>query len=195
MTPVLLDTNAYLRLAKRIRPLLGIEFGQKKYALTILKDVEDEVKRSKRLSNMYPWFNEVELIEERDSSQVRLSDSEKESIRIAQSIFRGHILGDIDQYTRGGRSPPSDTDCRVLAFGQIRDSIVVTDDLGMHLLASEFDLTIWHGWQLISKMKAAKLIDNNKIREIYAALENNDDCTKSWADAKHDEFKRIFGAA
>ena len=28
-TLVLLDTNAYLRLAKRVRPMLGVEFGQK----------------------------------------------------------------------------------------------------------------------------------------------------------------------
>ena len=46
MTLVLLDTNAYLRLAKRIKPLLGVRFGQKDYVLTILKDVEHEVHRS-----------------------------------------------------------------------------------------------------------------------------------------------------
>lgn len=40
MTLVLLDTNAYLRLAKRVRPLLGKKFGQKDYVLTILRDVE-----------------------------------------------------------------------------------------------------------------------------------------------------------
>ena len=38
MTLVLLDTNTYLRLAKRIRPLLGVKFGQKDYVLTVLKD-------------------------------------------------------------------------------------------------------------------------------------------------------------
>ena len=50
MTLVLLDTNTYLRLAKRIRPLLGVTFGQKKYVLTVLKDVESEVRRSRALS-------------------------------------------------------------------------------------------------------------------------------------------------
>lgn len=50
MTLVLLDTNTYLRLAKRIRPLLGVTFGQKKYVLTVLKDVENEVRRSRALS-------------------------------------------------------------------------------------------------------------------------------------------------
>ena len=43
MTLALLDTNTYLRLAKRIRPMLGVEFGQRGYVLTVLKQVETEV--------------------------------------------------------------------------------------------------------------------------------------------------------
>ena len=39
-TQVLLDTNTYLRLAKRIRPAVGRKFGQVPYVLVVLKDVE-----------------------------------------------------------------------------------------------------------------------------------------------------------
>ena len=56
-TLVLLDTNAYLRLAKRVRPLLGVPFGQKRYVLTVLEDVEEEVRRNPRLRFHYPWFD------------------------------------------------------------------------------------------------------------------------------------------
>lgn len=70
MTLVLLDTNAYLRLAKRIRPLLGVEFGQKQYSLTVLKQVEDEVFKSPRLQFLYPWFSDTELNEERMAKLV-----------------------------------------------------------------------------------------------------------------------------
>jgi len=38
---VLLDTNAYLRLAKRVRPAIGIKFGQKDYVLTVHRTTED----------------------------------------------------------------------------------------------------------------------------------------------------------
>ena len=53
---VLLDTNAYLRLAKRVRPAVGVVFGHKGYVLTVHKSVEDEVYRSARLKSLYPWF-------------------------------------------------------------------------------------------------------------------------------------------
>lgn len=195
MTLALLDTNTYLRFAKRIRPLLGVEFGQKPYVLTVLKDVEDEVRRNRTLQFKFPWFDSEDFGVERDAAQLRLKAEEKEQLKNTQSILRGHVLADVDRYTTGGRQPPSDTDCRVLAFGLVREAIVVTDDLGMHLLAEDFELPIWHGWQLLSKMKSAKIVSNDLIREIYEALERNGDLTKTWVDAKHAEFDRIFGPA
>lgn len=193
MTLVLLDTNTYLRLAKRIRPLLGVKFGQKDYVLTVLKDVEDEVRRNGSLRFKFPWFDDEDFGNERDAAQVRLTAAEKAALDNARSVLRGHVLSEVDKYTTGGRQPPSDTDCRVLAFGQVRDAVVVTDDLGMHLLANDFDLSIWHGWQLLSKMKAAKKVGNDLIRDIYGALERNGDLTATWRRAKHTEFVKIFG--
>ncbi|WP_428421103.1 hypothetical protein [Methylibium sp.] len=193
MTLVLLDTNTYLRLAKRIRPLLGVKFGQKDYVLTVLKDVEDEVRRNRTLRSRFPWFDDEAFGAERDAAQIRLNAAEKTALGNAHSVLRGHVLTDVDRYTTGRRDPPSDTDCRVLAFGQVRDAIVVTDDLGMHLLAADFELPIWHGWELLAKMKAAKKVDNDLIRDIYDALECNGDLTVTWLQAKHTEFARIFG--
>lgn len=94
-----------------------------------------------------------------------------------------------------GRSPPSPTDCFILAFGQIRPAIVATDDLGMHQLARDFDIPVWHGHELLKKMLSAKLIENTLVREIYEALENNDDLPQSWRAAKHTAFKKLFGPA
>ncbi len=75
-TQVLLDTNAYLRLAKRIRPAVGREFGQVPYVLVILKAVEGEVHRSTRLRFLNPWFDEPEFAQERLVKQTRLSASD-----------------------------------------------------------------------------------------------------------------------
>ena len=44
---------------------------------------------------------------------------------------------------------------------------------------------IWHGPELLKKMLSAKLIGNELVREIYAALEVNNDLTGTWVDAKH----------
>lgn len=192
---MLLDTNAYLRLAKRVKPLLGKEFGQKGYVLTILKQVEDEVHGSSRLRFLYPWFDEPDFTNERLAMRIRLNKDEKEQLDAATSVLRAHVLGNAAAYTSQGRSPPSPTDCFILAFGQIRPAIVATDDLGMHLLAKDFDVPVWHGHELLKKMLSAKLIDNALVREIYEAVENNNDLPNSWRVAKHTAFKKIFGPA
>ncbi len=194
MTLVLLDTNAYLRLAKRVRPAVGVKFGQKGYALTIHKTVEDEVHRSARLKSLYPWFDAEEFASERLAKQIRLTADEKASIQAAQSVLHGWVLADPDNYTSGGRSPPGSTDCLLLALGQVKPAIVVTDDLGMHALAQDFGITVWHGFELLDKLRSAKVLDSSKVREIYDALEANGDLPKSWQHAKHTVFLKIFGA-
>jgi hypothetical protein len=191
---VLLDTNAYLRLAKRIRPLLGIEFGQKQYSLTVLKQVEDEVHKSSRLQFLYPWFSQEELGTERIAKQVRLNKEERTQIEAAASVLRTHVLADPLSYTSQGRSPPSPTDCFILAFGQVRPAIVVTDDLGMHKLAADFEIKVWHGHEALKKMLTGKAISSDQVREIFTALETNGDLPRTWQDAKHTDFKKTFGA-
>lgn len=193
MTLVLLDTNAYLRLAKRVQPLLGKKFGQKDYVLTILRDVEVEVHRSSRLKYIYPWFDTVNLAEERLAHSPRLTFDEKAKLAAAASVLHGLVQMDAAKFMTKGRSPPSYIDCRVLAFGQIRPAIVVTDDLGMHDLASMLEIEIWHGPELMKKMLSAKAITNDLVREIYAALEANNDLTQTWVEAKHSAFVKLFG--
>lgn len=194
MTLVLLDTNAYLRLAKRVRPLLGKCFGQKDYILTILRDVEDEVRKSPRLQRTFPWFTAAELAAERTSHSPRLNAEEKMQLEAATSVLHGLVRTDPERFMVVHRSPPSPTDCRVLAFGLIRPAVVVTDDLGMHELASMAGIKpVWHGYELLQKMLSAKLIEKELVREIFEALEANHDLPKTWAAAKHSVFLKIFG--
>ena len=193
-TLVLLDTNAYLRLAKRVRPMLGVEFGQKRYMLTILEDVEAEVRHSGRLRFLYPWFDaDPQLAEERMASRVRLSRDEREALDTAARFLRDWVLQDVPRFTSRGRSPPGPADCRALAFGQIRTAIVVTDDLGMHELAHEFRIAVWHGWEMLAKMRSAKVVSDAQVRDIYDALEANGDLTETWREARHKALAKVFG--
>lgn len=192
-TEVLLDTNTYLRLAKRIRPAVGRQFGQVPYVVVILKAVEDEVHRSPRLKFHNPWFDEPEFAQERLAKQKRLSADDKSAMALVQDVLLGMVQMEVDKYTSHGRHPPGATDCWLLAYAQVKNAVVVTDDLGMHTLASEAGLKAWHGFELLAKLKTAKVVDNELIREIYDALERNGDMTETWRQVKHREFARIFG--
>jgi hypothetical protein len=172
-----------------------LEFGQVPRVLTILKVTEDEVHRNPHLQFRNPWFDQTEHAQERIAKQVRLTASEKAQVEAAQSVLLGWARMDLDRFTSYGRSPPGEADCWLLAFGQVRPAVVVTDDLGMHELVKDFpDIKVWHGYELLAKLRSAKVVNDAVIRDIYEALEANGDLTKTWREAKHKAFTKIFGS-
>lgn len=192
MTSILLDTNAYLRLAKRIRPVLGVPFGAKRYVLTILPDVEKEVRRSSRLMFLFPWFEDDDHATERKARAIRLSAGEKLNIDNTSSVLRNYSTRNARSFMGNGRSPPGPTDCWVMAVAAERQWIVATDDAGMHRLGEEFGIEVWHCCEVLKKMLSAKLIDNAKVREIYEALERNGDLPAQWVTFKTTHFAKVF---
>jgi hypothetical protein len=92
LTLVLLDTNAYLRLARRIKPLLGRKFGQKDYEVIILRDVETQVQQNPRLKFHFPWFDKPEYATERLATELRRNSSEKAQLESATSVLHSRAL-------------------------------------------------------------------------------------------------------
>jgi hypothetical protein len=54
---ILLDSNAYFRLAQSIRSLLNSPFGEKKYCLYVIKELQAEYEKNSRLKSKFPWVN------------------------------------------------------------------------------------------------------------------------------------------
>jgi len=173
--------------------MLGVPFGPKKYTLAVLGDVEAEVHRNAALQFKFPWFDEQVLVEERLAARIRLTAEDKLSIDVAAGVLRDAVLADPLRYMQGSGSPPSPVDCRVLAHGHVRDCIVTTDDLGMHLLAAEFGIRVWHGFEPLKALLNAKAITTPMVKEIYDALEANGDLPATWRKARHVKFSRVFG--
>ena len=99
-TTILLDTNAYLRLAKRIQPLLGKKFNPAKdYVLVVLREVEDEVEldgSERRIGD-----REVPVRERRDGKRLRVRDRDGDVVpalrtggRAPADARRGDPVGD-----------------------------------------------------------------------------------------------------
>src|SRR5690606_23086462 len=81
-TRILLDTNTYLRLGNSIRPLLGVPFGEKQYALYLHKEIQHELNRSSRIKTKFYWIEQAEHIEER-KKLISCSNKEKAEIEKA----------------------------------------------------------------------------------------------------------------
>lgn len=56
---ILVDSNSYFRLAKSIRPLLNVTFGDEDYCLYVLKELEKEYDRNSRLQTKFEWVTKM----------------------------------------------------------------------------------------------------------------------------------------
>jgi predicted nucleic acid-binding protein len=139
---ILVDTNAYLRLAKTIRPLLFVPFGDNEYCLYIIPELNKEL-LNRRFETKFPWIDEEEYRENRKFFP-KISNKQKKSI---QDTF-DHIWN----YVVTKSLDTSKVDALYIAYALESDVPVVTDDKDMTQLAHEFDAKVMPTLQLLKIM-------------------------------------------
>lgn len=156
---VLLDSNSYFRLAKSIHPLLDTIYGTDNYCLYVLKELDDEFDRSRRLKDKFSWVDDDEYISNR-KKRLALSRKDKSGISTTEELLSQHKIDN----TLG----VSKIDIQCLAYGFILNIPVVTDDSDMIQLAEDFGIQILKTLDLMSQMVKCGHIDMDKVRQIVA---------------------------
>lgn len=151
---VLVDTNAYLRLAQTIRPLLFMPFGENKYCLYIIPELNDEL-ASCRLLSKFPWTFETDHQENRKFFP-KLGKKQQKSI---EDTF--NYLWD---YAKSEVLGTSKVDVKYIAYAYELKIPVVTDDQDMIKLAKMFDVTAMPTLQLLKIMYNAGHTDLKTIK-------------------------------
>jgi hypothetical protein len=139
---ILVDTNAYLRLAKTIRPLLFVPFGDTEYCLYILPELNEEL-ANRRLKNKFPWVNEDEFVQNRKHFP-NLGKTQKKSIRLNFEYIWGYVQTDLPG--------PSRVDAWYIAYALELNVTVVTDDQDMTALAEVFEVQVVPTLELLKIM-------------------------------------------
>lgn len=75
---ILLDSNAYLRIADSVHPLLGERFGEQGHVLYLIPEFQKEFNKSQRLKNKFGWVNQPEYIENRKHLLKRTREQAKQ---------------------------------------------------------------------------------------------------------------------
>ncbi len=177
---ILIDSNAYFRLAQSIHPLLNVVFGKKRHCLYIIKELQDEYNRSPSLINAFSWVNDPEYVENR-SHLLEVRREEKPEIRRAYDF--------ILDYVRNVHPGVSKVDVRFLAHAEQLHIPVVTDDEEMRTVAGEYSITTYKTLELLKLMLECHHISIEKVREIAAYLTYFNDMPK---DFKAD-YEKLFG--
>jgi len=177
---ILVDSNAYFRLAKSIHPLLNVVFGDKQYCLYVIKELQIEYDRNPRLKNTFSWVNDSEYAENR-SRVLEVTREEKAEIKRAYDF--------ILDYVRTVHPGVSKIDVRCLSHAEQLGIPVVTDDEEMRSVAREYGIKTYKTLELLKLMLECHYIGIEKIREIAACLRYCNDMPK---DFKAD-YEKLFG--
>jgi len=160
-TNILVDTNAYLRLAQSLHPLLGRPFGKKSYCLRVLPELEKEYFKNPRLRSSFSWFEETEYAENRKNI-LRTGKAERKEIEQTYSFI-------LEESYRI-ESNASRVDILCLAYAYVLEIPLVTDDSGMMELGKLYGITIWSTIELLHLMFHENKVDMALVRNIVGYL-------------------------
>jgi len=128
---ILLDSNAYFRLAQSIHPLLNTSFGEQHYTLYVLKELQDEYEKNPRLTNKFSWVNHADYIANR-SRRLTLTAVEKAEIKRSYDF--------ILDYVRHAHPGVSKVDVLGLAHAEQLKIPIATDDHEMRNVAQDYGI-------------------------------------------------------
>lgn len=178
-TKILVDSNSYFRLAKSIHPLLFQEFGEEKFCLYVLKELNEEYERSRRLKTKFPWVGDIEF-EENRRHYLNVGRNQRKDIEQAFDYIWAHI-----QTEQPG---PSRIDATYLAHAYILGLTVVTDDRDMLAVAGAFGIKVKKTLELMRLMCDVGHITESKVKELVDYWRYDGDTP---ADMQED-YQRLF---
>ena len=183
---ILLDTNAYLRLARSIVPLLGPPVGENPgYTLFVLREVDEEHIASFRLRSKFEWVYADEHRSDRLSKRYECKGKTVKSVALVESFLSG--------YARSQGILVSRADIRALAVGRDRGFIVVSDDSGMAEVAEAFQISLWSVLDLLKLLVDVGRIPLEKVNETLQYLEHENDLPMGRARLR-ERYKALFGS-
>lgn len=163
---ILLDSNAYLRLANSFHPLLHESYGEQSYVLYVIPEFQKEFDKNPRLKNKFGWVNQPEYKENR-KRRIRITRSQKEQIHLTYSYIWDH---NISQGLGASR-----IDVRTLAYGAVLGVPVITDDSDMTELGKVFGIEVRGLLDLLKLMFDTNRIDFHEIETLLDYLQYNKD--------------------
>ena len=179
LAQILLDTNAYLRLAKTIRPLLGQPFGDPPSVLSVIPEINQELE-GHRLSSRFPWTDAPEHREEREFAP-QLSRAKIRSINATQEFLWEYVVRELPG--------PSRVDVAYVAHAIELNCQLVTDDQAMAALAQEHQVETLTTLQLLHLMLECGHISMSTVRAAAGYWRYTQDLPANY----HKDYRALFG--
>ncbi len=185
--PILIDSNSYFRLARYIHPFLNKPIFSNTYRLYIVKELEDEYRKSKRLMVKFDWVYEEQFVENRKVGIITIPKKKKEDIKIAYDI--------IHSVKKEKNFSTQYYDIHSLAIAHVFEIGIVTDDKDMLHLANIFKIKKYNTIQLLKKLHLNRDIGIEDVKNIICRWKKENDlpsnCKKDYEKYFNDNFDEL----
>lgn len=179
---ILLDSNAYFRLADNLYPLLSETFGKStEYELKILGGTLREYNFQARLQSKFRWVDSDRHREDRKRNKLRVKKSIQHSIRESKEF----ILS--ESADRGLTCSPFDIEC--LATALELSILLVTDDEDLFNLSKEYGILCLSTLELLKLMYDEERLSLKEIQDTVYMWDFMKDIPRNF----YRDFKKIFG--
>ena len=171
---LLLDTNAYLRLALDFHPLFAGSHGQSpRHVFYVHADIDYEMRNSERIRTKFDWIGRATHVAERKARLFRLKPREEEA---AHASF-----GFLASEARVRNLNVSRIDIRLLAVALTKQIVLVSDDGGVAELGRAFDVQIWSALAVLKMLFDTGAAGQEKVATAVQrwAYENELPCGKA----------------
>lgn len=183
-TKLYIDTNAYLRLALPLHPLLFRPFCPNKYTIYITHRFQNEFDRQPRLRKSFSWVNEPEYRANR-TQQISIPNKNKEDIKLAIGYIR-------DEGINRGLGV-QDVDIDILAHGYVLEIPIITDDSEMTTLGRTFQIQLWSSLDLMEWMLKCGAATQEQLDGVITYIDKFNDLP--WGSYIADYAKRFHNTS
>lgn len=182
---ILLDSCAYFRLARTIRPLLAVTFGHPPpFSLFVLEVLDKEYLSNSRLRNKFEWLNQDEFREDRLRKRYNCKGKWASEAELAFSY--------LDAYAKSNKLTLAPEDLKALAAGIVRQIPVVSDDGDLCRTAEAHGIECWGTLKLLKIMKECGRISQAKVHELLDYLDQENDLPMGKATLRK-QYAELFG--
>ncbi len=188
----LVDTNAYVRVARSSTCILGDHAGLE---LRLPSEIAKECGRSARLKMIAPWMFQHPHPGHRVRWILPLSADDDSLIEQARRDLRDAVVDTLEDFSqrkksRGdNRSVLSGADKAVFFTAYALECGVVTDEGPLTLLCKEFDVPHYTTLELLQHLEHQSVLKRSQIEGIVKLWQYEKDVPKNWKK----DYLRLFG--
>ncbi|QIM51700.1 hypothetical protein [Hydrogenophaga crocea] len=186
MNVALVDTSAYLNLARCLHPMFGRTFGPPPWTAQGAAELQREFEDKPSLGVTYYWFSEPSYADNRSANVFDWKSVNLMEVRASTDGILQYCRANSKKFRDAQCSVPSPADCLLAGYAAAlveagRKAAVVTDDKGLHLAIRMLATSeVMHGYEMLAHFVSAGHVTRDAAKALYQELAYLSNVPTAW---------------